>query len=205
MSLLWSTAFSVGVPTLDADHEELMQLINAVEQALLAGRRPSAEISAFSNEMVRHAERELDVLRRYNYDKHTEMFKAHEDLSEIFSSFRNAVDHGASIDNLLNLWLDYQNKWIGVLVTHSMDYKQFFEENGIAPHVENRERLRDRQQAAAAHARATGEPCGWDEETASHDQLAEVLFCAASFGCPACVSCSEKALTRLIEAVRAER
>jgi hemerythrin len=203
MSLSWSSVFSVGIPSLDDDHRKLMGMIERVEAAIIAGMDVSELMAVYSEEMKRHAERELAVLHRYGYDKHDEMLEAHEKLSEQFSVFERAVSENSATDKLTALWLKYQHMWIGVLVTHSMEYKYFFEARGITPFVEDRQHTREAQQRAAAYARAVGGSCGWDKKSATlpTDELAEILMCAANHGCRACVWCSETALAHFIESV----
>lgn len=136
MSLEWSPAFSVGVDELDRDHIALMSKINEIEGLIGNDGALRRALDEYSRQMQRHATREVGVLRRYGYEKHHDMAEAHAELAALLDKFIKTSGSG-DIAEAIRTWLDYQDMWMKVLTSISMDYRKFFMSKGIIPVVES--------------------------------------------------------------------
>jgi hemerythrin-like metal-binding protein len=109
----WDRKYSVGVPTLDAQHQNLFRMINAMQEAMLHGgaRERLSEIVAELLEAVQlHFAREEMILRANHYPGLVEHRKKHRAFLEELEGFEEAMKSGASsltieLMNFLRHWL----------------------------------------------------------------------------------------------------
>jgi hemerythrin-like metal-binding protein len=135
MSLEWSPIFSVGVEELDRDHKALMTMICEIENLIGSDCDLREALDRYCREMARHAAREIGVLKRYGYEDDGEMAAAHEALAAQFDKFNTMATTG-DVSGTIRAWIDYQNMWIKVLTTVSMDYRRYFISKNIIPVVD---------------------------------------------------------------------
>ena len=108
----WSPNLSVGVEALDADHEELLDLLNALDGAVgqAAGHdaitRKLDELIARTEEHFRHEEQMMDRARYPQAEHHKLVHRA---LEEEIRAFRQdhiaGTDIGPEIAEFIKRWL----------------------------------------------------------------------------------------------------
>ncbi|MGA2404107.1 MAG: bacteriohemerythrin [Syntrophobacteraceae bacterium] len=124
----WKESFSVGVQELNAQHREILELINKIGE--LADARNTGKSEAFGslNAMIRYAEKhfktEEDYLDKYGYPQSLQQKKEHETfVEEVF-----AMAHGLEEDGTLSLGtiIFYLQDWYTDHVLGSdQAYKEF--------------------------------------------------------------------------------
>jgi hemerythrin len=100
MSMLieWKKEFELGVPEIDTEHRELIELINSTYAALQA-QRQSSNIMAFLGEIFAkisaHFALEESIMRKYRYDGYLEHKKEHEklldDIRDIMDDYEDGI------------------------------------------------------------------------------------------------------------------
>lgn len=113
MSLIqWKPEFSVGVPAIDYEHKELIELINGLH-AKLGGAESAYTVPEFLGEICTkigaHFALEEQVMREQKYDEYLDHKAAHEDLlDEIRDMMDDYELHGrlddARLAERLNGW-----------------------------------------------------------------------------------------------------
>jgi len=104
--LEWKDAYSVGVPAVDHEHRELIDLVNKLDAAL-ASDLPKDEVSAIFGDLFRaissHFALEEKFMREHGYDQAREHKTDHErlldDLRDIMDDHRE--DEASSASQLL--------------------------------------------------------------------------------------------------------
>jgi hemerythrin len=95
MTIVWRSSMAIGDATVDADHQKLIELINAVESALLAagGRADLAaildQLAAYTKE---HFDREESLMRQIRYGELEQHREAHRNLRLQFGKIRTSVE-----------------------------------------------------------------------------------------------------------------
>lgn len=81
----WKDNYSIGIDAVDHEHRELIDLINSLHEALVAGAI-DLTVGAFLGEIFRaisaHFALEERFMREHRYDQHFEHKQAHEELLE---------------------------------------------------------------------------------------------------------------------------
>ncbi len=93
--LEWSDRFSVGIPKIDAQHQELFRQVNRLLDACTqgSGRALLPEIFDFLGKYaVEHFATEERYMAEYRYPKLPEHRKVHEDFVQTFLDFRKKAE-----------------------------------------------------------------------------------------------------------------
>ena len=98
MLIEWKKEFELGVPEIDSEHRELIELINSTYAALQA-QRGSSNIMAFLGEIFAkisaHFALEESIMRKYRYDGYLEHKHEHErlldDIRDIMDDYEDGV------------------------------------------------------------------------------------------------------------------
>ena len=126
--IIWNTAYSVGVDSLDTDHVILTSLINHIDDAKLGGRDEAAIamiLRALIEYALRHFRREEALMRRSGYrdlPAHVEQHRLLQDqLTEMYEEYLRTPDPDISreIMQLLNFWI------VDHILKVDMKYKPF--------------------------------------------------------------------------------
>ena len=92
----WKKEYAVGVPAVDTDHRELIDLINDLYEQLQSGRY-SVNMNDFLGEvydsMARHFAREEEVMNMNEYPQYEE----------------HKADHERVLEDINNIMYDYQD------------------------------------------------------------------------------------------------
>ena len=102
MSLIqWKDAFSVGVPSIDHEHQELIESINALIEVARQGASfdsVSGALGEIYTQISAHFALEERIMRNARYDAYPEHKEDHEDLLEELRSIMDQVDYDGSYD-----------------------------------------------------------------------------------------------------------
>jgi hemerythrin-like metal-binding protein len=125
--LRWEQKYSVGVPTLDAQHQKLFRMINAMQEAMLHGGARDMQQEVFATlqeEAQLHFTREETLLRACHYPGLVEHRREHRAFLEELGRLRQRMNRGVSSAGL-DL-MDFLRRWIQAhLLEKDMDYRQW--------------------------------------------------------------------------------
>ena len=105
----WSPTLSVGIEAIDADHQELIILLNRLGVAVARGVERDV-IVAKLGELIAHAERHFDreaeFMTSYNYPEAEHHQDIHRELMADIAELRKEFERGAEIgpEFVLYLW-----------------------------------------------------------------------------------------------------
>ena len=108
----WKPEYSVGNPSVDHEHQQLIDLVNQTASAIL-DPQPSVDIKGSFGELLRaisaHFALEEQQMRAYDYDQRREHKEDHErlldDLCDIMDSNTSAPDQTAEqLAKMLEAW-----------------------------------------------------------------------------------------------------
>lgn len=104
----WKDEFSVGVPAFDADHRELLDIINALHDEAQAGA-PVTSLTALCDRLIMHTMRhfESEEARFGGYPRAEEHRRMHDKLKGRVLHFRAQLTGGNAVDGtkLITDWL----------------------------------------------------------------------------------------------------
>ena len=112
--LQWNEKYSVGIQSIDAQHQKWIRILNTLHAALREGRSRDV-IAALLDEMVRYTQTHLNseekLMQQTNYPQYAEHKKIHDDLTKKVVEFQNDFQNGKSslgieMMNYLKTWLN---------------------------------------------------------------------------------------------------
>ena len=98
MTILWRPLMAVGDATVDADHQTLIELINAVELILLAGggrAKLATSLDQLSTYAKEHFEREEGLMRHTGFGGLEHHHQAHRGLRSQLVTLRTSIETAA--------------------------------------------------------------------------------------------------------------
>ena len=102
MSLItWKEEFSVGVPSIDHEHQELIESINALNEVAHDGsnfEKVSAALGEIYTQISAHFALEERIMRTAHYDGYPEHKEDHEDLLEELRDIMDRIDYDGTYD-----------------------------------------------------------------------------------------------------------
>jgi hemerythrin-like metal-binding protein len=129
----WDDSLKTGIEEIDAQHRKLIELINGLNEAMLArqGKEALGAVLAGLREYVQyHFRYEESLLERHGYGKLAEQASAHADYVkklEEFEAKREGGELGLSVRVL-----DFLMEWIkGHIMGEDMLYVPFLKEKGL--------------------------------------------------------------------------
>jgi hemerythrin len=105
----WSPNLSVGIEAIDADHQQLIVLVNRLGVAVARGA-DREEVVRNLNELIAHTERHFDreseLMSRYNYPEAEHHRSIHQELLADIAELQKEFDQGAEIGSefVLYVW-----------------------------------------------------------------------------------------------------
>lgn len=111
--LNWNSGLLIGVDAMDAEHREIVRLMNALHEHHEGGASRaviSGSMKALVDYTVKHFEDEEEYMRRVKYSGYQVHRITHQHLLTKLGEFRSAYDSGrsdldAKFFNFLKLWL----------------------------------------------------------------------------------------------------
>jgi hemerythrin-like metal-binding protein len=112
MTLEWKDAYSVGVPAVDHEHRELIDLVSHLHDALTSGRPAEAVEDAFGDllrSISAHFALEERFMREHHYDERPQHKADHErlldELRDIMDEYRTGdSDTAERLGKSLEAW-----------------------------------------------------------------------------------------------------
>lgn len=99
MLIEWRKEFETGVPDVDHEHRELVNLINRLHQEMVAGA-DKARLSDFLGEVfariAAHFALEESIMRKHRYDEYAAHKAEHEALLDEIRDIMDAAHEGAN-------------------------------------------------------------------------------------------------------------
>lgn len=135
---IWSESFEVGVPTIDAQHAEFLELCEELEHALGRGAE-GAEIVRLCLHLADHSKRhfsdEENMLMRSGYSlARTGEFIAHKHQhKELFRTIDHALDMIRESSDPAKVAVSLKMALLEHLLRWDMMYKEFLEGKGDSP------------------------------------------------------------------------
>ncbi len=99
--LTWRDEFSVGVPAVDEEHRELIELINSLHAGTRSGHGRTDVLAALGEifaQISAHFALEENIMRAAAYDGYAEHKAAHETLLEEIRDIMDRVEDDGSYD-----------------------------------------------------------------------------------------------------------
>lgn len=132
--ITWNQSYSVEIPTIDEQHKTLVELINKLHDARLAGKGADA-LGLILTELIRytqtHFAHEERLMRLYNYPDYEGHKKLHNDLVGKVLEVKSKFDAGEKA--LSGEVFDFLKDW---LVNHiqgtDRKYTPFLKQKGVA-------------------------------------------------------------------------
>jgi hemerythrin len=97
----WKEEFSVGVPSIDHEHQQLIELINQLNEMAQAGRGFDSAIEALGEINVQisaHFALEEKIMRDMRYDAYADHKTDHEELLDELREIMDEVDGDGGYD-----------------------------------------------------------------------------------------------------------
>ena len=95
MTILWRPSMAIGDASVDADHQQLIDIINTVELQLYATTSGSAELSATLDQLTAytnsHFEREEALMRYTGYNGLAHHHQSHVNLRTQLRELRSSI------------------------------------------------------------------------------------------------------------------
>lgn len=130
----WNDTFSVKVPSLDAQHEQLIKILNDLHEAMLAKRGNEVlaqEVARLHQYARTHLKTEEELLQKHGYPNFA-AHKAQHDaylakVKDIETEMRNGgMTVPIHLMNFLKQW------WTSHILKTDRDYADFLKEKGAA-------------------------------------------------------------------------
>lgn len=132
--LLWKESFKLGIPSVDHEHKELIDLINDLYDRL--GKSPAKDdvmgfLGEINAKIHAHFALEEKVMRGLGYDELAEHKSEHEDLLDGIHDIMDRTEEGAFVDLEAEL-APRLKAWFGNhFATKDARLHHFLEERGI--------------------------------------------------------------------------
>jgi hemerythrin-like metal-binding protein len=122
----WEPSLSIGHPDIDNDHQDSINLISELIEAILE-IHPLQEIQQRMRRVMDHAEQhfllEEEVLQQWNYvdiEKHVSL---HVSIMRKFDEIRRSMDNRTSTDYWIEAGLDVRNTLIDHFLHEDLKFK----------------------------------------------------------------------------------
>lgn len=111
--ITWSDRYSVGIATIDKEHQKLVSLVNELYTAILAGDAPavtSKVLDGLASYTVSHFAAEEALMKRYNYPGFAAHKAEHDKLMAQVTQFQSDLRAGKAklsqeLMSFLQTWL----------------------------------------------------------------------------------------------------
>jgi hemerythrin-like metal-binding protein len=130
----WNSSYSVGIPSIDAQHQVLVSIIRQLQEGMLENRASAVVaplIEAMRQYTKFHFEYEESLLREHEYPAldahchlHVELVNTLQDFAEKYETGR--LNAGAPLMQFLRRWL------LDHIGAHDQQYAPFLREKGVA-------------------------------------------------------------------------
>lgn len=131
--LQWTSEFSVGIPSIDAQHKKLVELINTMHDAMLVGKGKDV-LEKILTELVHytqtHFKHEEDYMKRSAYPQTSVHTLQHIQLTKKVQEFQSKLQDGSvsitmDVMNFLKSWLQDH------ILKMDKAYERHFQQHGL--------------------------------------------------------------------------
>jgi hemerythrin len=134
VTVQWNDSLSVGISSIDQQHQKLIALMNQLHDAMKNGKGKEALsyiIEEFSNYTKYHFQTEEQLFRKYQYPGESSHTNAHEAFVEKVHQFQKDFESGKVL--LSMELLQFLKTWITEHIQKvDKQYMQFFKEKGVS-------------------------------------------------------------------------
>ena len=132
--MVWSDRISVGVESIDADHKKMVDLINELFDAILAGngrKKLNGLLDRLVDYTQRHFAHEEEIFARTGYPDAAAHKREHEEMAAWIQTARRRYDNSSAAAPSLEV-MNYLKDW---LFDHILDSDQKFAPHMKAHHI----------------------------------------------------------------------
>jgi len=131
--ITWSDRYSVGLATIDKEHQKLVSLVNQLYSAILAGdatAEASKVLDGLAAYTISHFAAEEALMKRYNFPGYTQHKAEHDKLVEQVRQFQSDLKAGKAklsqeLMSFLQTWL------IGHILGVDKKYTTYLQAAGV--------------------------------------------------------------------------
>ncbi len=131
--IIWNESFSVGIREIDAQHKELIRMINELiemKDAKVDSETISDILTKMTQYAVYHFKTEEQYMRDYDYPEYSLHKEKHTEFKKRTVAF--CMDTMAYKETIPTEILSYLKNWlINHILKSDMKYKSFFNEKGL--------------------------------------------------------------------------
>ena len=131
--IIWGESFSVGVRDLDAQHKQIVIMVNTLIE--MSDRKVDSEIisdtlTKMTQYAIDHFKKEEQYMLDYGYPEYSSQRKQHQEFKRktvdfCMETMAHKVTIPTEIFSYLRLW------WTNHILQEDMKYKEFFNERGL--------------------------------------------------------------------------
>ena len=131
--IIWDETFSVGVRDLDAQHKQIVIMVNTLIE--MGDTKVNSEIisdtlTKMTQYAIEHFQKEEQYMIEYSYPEYPAQRKHHQEFKKKTAGFSmETMLHKATVPTeiftYLKLW------WTNHILQEDMQYKQFFNDRGL--------------------------------------------------------------------------
>ena len=131
--IAWDESFSVGVRVLDAQHKQIVIMVNTLiemNEAKVDSEIISDTLTKMTKYAIDHFEREEQYMLEYSYPEYSIQKKQHQEFKRktvdfCMETMAHKVTVPTEIFSYLKLW------WTNHILQEDMKYKKYFNERGL--------------------------------------------------------------------------
>jgi len=159
----WNCSLEVGIQEIDAQHYNLVKIINSVMDIKMKGglRKSANKITYTLLSFAKyHFRTEETLMTKHDYPDYRKQKNDHDKLIERVAKLHGKTERGVNVDfysvyNFLNDWFLHHTK------THDVKYVPFFVEKGVATEIK-KETDKDKKQLTVGHVPLIEWESGYD-------------------------------------------
>jgi len=134
LTMVWTKDMSVNVAVLDDDHKKVFDMINELEEVIMAGHSREVldkTLDRLMDYTMIHLKREEEYFARTGYLDAVPHMKEHERMVKRVENLRGRFKDGSTAQLSLELRSFLQNWWIAHIQGFDKLYVAFLNANGI--------------------------------------------------------------------------
>lgn len=131
--ILWDESFSVGVQVLDAQHKQIITIINSLlemNEAQSGSEIISETLTKLNQYASEHFNKEEQDMLEYGYPEYSVQKKQHQEFKRKIVDFcMGAMVHKANVP--MEMFTYLKSWWTNHILQEDMRYKKYFNEKGL--------------------------------------------------------------------------
>ncbi|NIA15135.1 MAG: bacteriohemerythrin [Nitrospiraceae bacterium] len=131
--IVWKPSYSVGVPSLDEQHKQLVSMLNLLlshSEATVRSEAISELLTRMTKYALNHFKTEEELMEKYAYPELSVHKQEHKTYRlKVAALCQETMDHKALVPEELRQYL--MGWWINHILKTDMKYRSFFMERGV--------------------------------------------------------------------------